>query len=420
MSRATSVSRGRALGSRAGWTLADQLVSSATNAVLSVLVARSVDVHEFGSFSLAFIVFAFAVGLVRALVTDPLTIRYSHGDPEALRAASGKAAGASLVLGVLLGLGCALASVPASGLTAATFLTLAVVLPGLLVQDAWRRAFFAAGRPAAAFVNDTVWAVLQIGGVVVLIELGVETVVALVLVWGGAAAAAAVFGSWQLKTFADPRAGVPWAWSQRSLGARFGLDFLISQGAFNAAMALIAVVAGLAATGALRAAQVLLGPVQVLALALTSFALPLLAARSTNPPDVRRLALVLSGGVTACTIAYVGLLLLLPSRLGHQLLGDSWTGARETLPLLGLQTVLIAVVIGATVSLKALGRGTSLLRLTVIQAPILLGGSLLGAHLGGARGAALGFVVAHVVGTALGWLALWRATARSHAAVVDG
>jgi len=115
--------------------------------------------------------------------------------------------------------------------------------------------------------------------------------------------------------------------------------------------------------------------------------------------------------VTICSLGYLGLLLLLPSHLGQQLLGESWAGARETLPLLGLQTVLIAVVIGATVSLKALGRGGSLVRLTIIQAPILLGGSLVGAHFYGAVGAALGFVLAHVVGTCFGWLYLWRATA---------
>ena len=34
-----------------------------------------------------------------------------------------------------------------------------LTLPGLLLQDSWRFAFFALGRGSQAFLNDLVWAV---------------------------------------------------------------------------------------------------------------------------------------------------------------------------------------------------------------------------------------------------------------------
>lgn len=411
MSRVATADRPGKLRSKLGWTIGDQLIASATNAVLSILVARSVTEIEFGAFSLAFIVFAFAVGIVRAVVTDPLIIEYSKADADALRQASGKAAGASGLLGIVAGLSCVCASLAVGGTTRTTFLALALVLPGLLIQDAWRRTFFAAGRPSSAFANDSLWAVLQIGGALILINLGMGSVVRLVLVWGIAAAIAAIFGSWQMKVKPHPILGIRWAWSHRNLGSKLGLDFLISQGTFNVAMTLIAVVAGLAAAGALRAGQVLLGPVQVLFLALTSFALPLLATRTDDRAALRKMTLIISAGATLCTGAWVGLLLLLPDSVGQEVLGDSWTGARSALPFLGLQMLLIAIVIGATICLKSIGRAGSLVRLTIIQAPILLAGSLLGAYYWGAEGAAAGFVVAHLVGTVLGWLYVRRATA---------
>lgn len=395
-----------------GWTLADQLVASSTNVGLTVLVARSVDKYAFGSFSLAFVVFAFAVGLSRAVLTDPLIIRYSHAGADELRRASGEAAGASAVMGVLCGVFLVIGALVVQGSTATTFFALAVVLPGLLVQDAWRRAFFAAGRPASAFVNDVVWSVLQIGGALLLIAVGQATVGPLVLVWGFGAAAAAGVGAWQNGVWPRPRAGVRWALTHRGLGSRLGLDFVISQGAFTFAMMAVAAIAGLGAAGALRASRVLLGPVQVLMLAITSFALPLLSAAAGDRRGLRRTAVLISAGSTAATLMWVVPLLLLPDRVGRGLLGDSWSGAQEVLPLLGVQTLLIAVVMGAILAIKALGEASLLVRLTVIQAPLLLGGAVVGAYYAGAVGAALGFVIAHVVGTVLGWVFAWSATAR--------
>src|SRR5690348_6206013 len=88
----------RTLASRAGWNLADQAVSSATNLVLSVLAARNLSVEGFGAFAVAFTVYSFLISGGRALISRPLTVRYTSGGPEHFRTASRAATGATVLL----------------------------------------------------------------------------------------------------------------------------------------------------------------------------------------------------------------------------------------------------------------------------------------------------------------------------------
>lgn len=386
-------------GARAGWTLADQLVASSTNALLSIVVARSVGALEFGAFALAFLVFAFVLGIVRALVTDPLLIAHAADEPEAQRTACARAAGASVVLGVAAGLACVLVGAVLGGATGDVLVALAAVLPGLLVQDAWRRAFFGLGRPQAAFVNDLVWSVLQFSCVLLLMTSGEPGVPLLLLGWGLSGGVAAALGCAQVGRWPRPVEGMRWLWGQRALGVRLGMDFLVSQGTFTLAMAVISATAGLAVVGAVRAAQVLLAPVQVLLLAVSSFVLPMLATAREELARVRRLVRLVMAGAAGCTAAYCLPLLVVPDSVGRRLLGASWSGADSVLPLLSAQMLLIAVATGPSLGLKALSLPSALLRVSLVQAPVLLVASVVGAELADAPGAAGGFVVAHVLGT---------------------
>ena len=72
-----------------------------------------------------------------------------------------------------------------------------------MLQDSWRFAFFAAGRPAQAFLNDLVWTVLLIGALLVLAVTDRAGVVSCVLTFGGTAALAACL---RLPAVPDPPA----------------------------------------------------------------------------------------------------------------------------------------------------------------------------------------------------------------------
>ena len=58
---------------RFGWAFADQLLSSGTNFLLNVLVARTVGVRDLGAFSVAYATYTFSLGGVRAIASELLT-----------------------------------------------------------------------------------------------------------------------------------------------------------------------------------------------------------------------------------------------------------------------------------------------------------------------------------------------------------
>ena len=62
---------------RFGWGLADQLLSSATNFLLAVLIARTVGARDLGAFSVAYATFTFSLGAVRAIAAELLVVRHS-------------------------------------------------------------------------------------------------------------------------------------------------------------------------------------------------------------------------------------------------------------------------------------------------------------------------------------------------------
>ena len=79
------------------------------------------------------------------------------------------------------------------------FLALGLTLPGLLLQDSWRFAFFAHGRGALSLINDSVWAIALLAGFVIVRVTGHETVFWAVFAWGAAAAVGAVVGPFQAR-----------------------------------------------------------------------------------------------------------------------------------------------------------------------------------------------------------------------------
>ena len=132
-------------GSRLTWTLLDQAVSSATNFGLAFLVLRSVSTEDFGGFTIVFTTFVLALSAGRAMAGTPLLM--THTDPSRVRDVSGST-------GISLGLGLAIAPVMlivgflVGGPIGRAFVPMAVVIPGLLTQDAFRYVFLAERTPA--------------------------------------------------------------------------------------------------------------------------------------------------------------------------------------------------------------------------------------------------------------------------------
>jgi O-antigen/teichoic acid export membrane protein len=392
------------LRGRAAWTLADQALSSLTNFGLAILVARSVSAEAFGAFSIALLTFSFVIGINRATVSDPLMIRFSAAPPEALSHAVRQAAGAALVLGLVGGGLCALIGLLFTGDTRTALVALALALPGLLVQDTWRYGFFAAGRPRAATINDAVWTVVQFGAIGLLMLTGTGSVLLFTLAWGGAALAAGFVGCAQLRTLPDPSQAKRYYDESKHLSIRMGIDYVLNMGAVNLATYMVGAIVGLAGIGGLRAAQTLLGPLQLLFSGLSSFVLPVFSKQVASGGAVRRLAVLTAAVASGVAATWVLILVVLPRSLGESLLGDSWDGARHVMLACGVVSIAVAAAMGASLGLKALSRPDYLLRVTLVQAPLIVGLGAYGAVTDGATGAAIGFAIAQVVGAALSWI----------------
>ncbi|MFI7586448.1 hypothetical protein ACIB24_05180 [Spongisporangium articulatum] len=407
-------------GRRALWTFADQALSSLTNAVLSVVVALLVSSSDFGAFSLALLTFSFVVGLTRAVVAEPFMVRFSAVDPRTRSGGAGRATGAALSVGLVAGAICLAVAALLDGSARTAYLALALSLPGLCVQDVWRHTFFAAGRPAAAALNDAVWTVLQFAALGWLIVVGTESVFAITLAWGASATAAAVLGVTQ--SGVRPRLGATWHWLRetRDLNVHLGLGFVLNQGAIQVATYAVAAIVGLAGSGALRGAQVLLGPLNLVFAGFGAFVLPLLARRVAAGQPLLKIAVPCSVVLGLGTSLWVGILVLLPDSLGEKVLGDSWAGASEVMLPSGLVLVALALCLGASNSLVALSRADLMLRITLVQAPLMLGLGLLGAFGWGAAGAAYGFAAAQATGLVIAWLFFLRADGRTAPAAALG
>lgn len=390
---------------RAGWNLVDQVISSVTNAALSFVVARSVDVEQFGGFAVAFSVFALAVGLSRALATSPLGIRFSRAPATEAHEAAGSAAGTAVVLGVISGVVCLVVAALIGGPAGVSLAALGVVFPALLVQDAWRYVFFAAARPAAAALNDTVWGVVQIAAFVALLESGVVTAGPLVLAWGLSAGVAALLGARQARALPRPRRARRWWTAHRDVSGYLVSEYVLVQAGQQGALLIIAAVGSLEATGALRGAQVLLGPPMIVAMAAMSFAVPEFSRRRSTL-DLRGwigAASALSGGVALLTFLWGLAFALAPDALGEALLGQTWPGVDAILWPMVLSLVGSALSVGPSAMLIAMARTRLKFVVSFIEAPLLLLGGVGGVLLAGAYGAAVGFASAFWLVVPLTW-----------------
>jgi O-antigen/teichoic acid export membrane protein len=400
---------------RAFWNLVDQGLSSLTNAALSVVVARSVDELDFGGFALAFTIFSIVVGLSRNLATGPMPIRFSGAPRASFDGAAGGALGTALCFGVVTGIGSVLVGLLMGGVAGSALLALGVVLPGLLVQDAWRQVFFAQRRPAAAALNDAAWAVLQVG-VVALLLLGahVDTAGPLILAWGAAALGAALLARVQSSARPRPLAARRWVHEHRDLTRLLLGEFGTQQGALQGSLLVITAVSSLAVIGTLRGSQVLLGVMNLLFMATVSFVTPEFSRRrSTLTVGQWTLGavgvFVVVGGVSA---AWGLMFLVLPDAVGRSLLGETWNGVSAILAVAVVGQVVQVISAGPAMMLRAMDRVSVTFTLNAIECPLVFALGVVGAVVDGARGAIIGFAVAYALVAPFWWYRFTREARR--------
>lgn len=399
--------------SKVSGNLFDQALAALSNVVLSVIVARSLDAAGFGSFSIAYLVYGMAFAAMKSLVGQPLQIRFSASAPAELVRRMGESAGTTLSVSVVAAVGCALVGLAMGGTTGTALLILAIWLPSLLVQDYCRMALFAATRPWSAALLDGIWAVVQFALLAAFILNDRTDLHWLMGAWGAGALVSAIVGLAILR--ARPMVGATSRWlrEQRSLSQYLLAEYILGLGAVQMGILLVGLIAHESAVGALRAAQVLLGPLGILGTAAFQFAVPEVARRATlSPRKLQIFAALVSGGLLLAHLMYVTGLLLMPPEWGTLLFGDSWSGAALVLLPMCLSACFSCLANGPAGVLYGMGRARETFRINLFKGPLIVVLLLGATWLWGVLGSAWAFVAIEAIILPFWVVTLIRASAQ--------
>jgi O-antigen/teichoic acid export membrane protein len=402
----------RKASARLTWGIADQAMSSLTNFLLSIYVARSLGAAQFGAFSLAYVTYGFAINASRGLSIEPLLVRFSGTDLPTWRRATAGCAGTALLVGLATGV-CALAAGALVGdTTGLAFLGLGLTLPGLLLQDSWRYSFFALGRGHHAFINDTIWAVIQIPALVLLKVSGHANVFWFVLAWGGAAGIGAAIGSLQARVVPSLASAKDWLVRHRDLGPRYLAENTGGNASDTLRSYSVTYILGLTDTGYIQAANVLMGPFKIIFFGMGMITIPE-AARllRRSPRQLPLFCAAVSAGLTLLALAWgVVLLVALPRGLGHLMLGNRlWQPIYPLVLPAVLAIMAMCAATGAGIGLHALGTARRSLRAVLLTSALIVACTVAGAATGGMLGTMRYAAAASWLGTLLYWWQLRQA-----------
>lgn len=399
----------RRLAPRFGWGLGDQAMSSLSNAAMSFYVARELGATQFGVFSIAYVTYSFALNASRGLATEPLLVRFSNAELPAWRQAVSRSTGTSTVAGLTMGVCALVAAAVMGGTLRVAFVALGLTLPGLMLQDSWRYAFFALGRGSMSFLNDTIWTVLMLPAIVVLRLTHHRSVFWFILMWGMTATLAACAGPLQAKVLPRPGRALEWVTTHRDLGPRFLAENTSSAGATQLRTYCVGAIAGLATVGYVQAAALLMGPFLVVFFGISIVTVPEAARTLRNSPQhLRRYCYLVGGGLAGvCALWGTALLITIPRGLGVLLLsGNLWRPAYALVIPYTFSLMGSCVSDGFSAGLHALGAARRSLRAMVFTSVLYLGLGIAGACFYGAAGVVWGAAVSTWAGTALWGLQL--------------
>lgn len=387
---------------RRGVVLVDQALSSVSNLLAVVLVARVLSPAEFGYFALAYAILTLTLGLSRAYFGSRISL--APNAQEARRVTTALVAGMLVLSPLVVLVVLAVASAATSGQAALTVLIVALATPVVCIQDALRFGAVAGGRPSVALVSDAVWIVAMLLPFLLSSDL---TAPAALTLWAGAAFAALLVALVGFGERPRLRAGLAELRRREAVASALTLGAVATTAATLLVLLVVTRVLGPASTGSLRGASTAMGPVNVL-FAFTAVGLTPVLVRRARGGDRRFCALV--GATTVALVLLWGLvLLLLPSSLGAAAFGESWPGIRSVLAWTVGEYVWIAVGAAAVLGLKVRQRARGLIATRAGTAALtVLAGSTAAMALGQVQAVAAAFALSAAAGAVTAWWMLLR------------
>ena len=328
----------RSSGRSLAVSVADQAASSLTNVLLLIAVAREATVSQFGTFSLAYSILAFALVLNRSAVGVPISVGVPRATPGEARLLIGR----SLAITATLATAVATLSVLVvtfSGLEQTTFrlaATVATAIPIVLLQDLLRFICASNGHAFLALVSDTVWlaAAASALGVSLASNSGVSPTLQ-VLCWAFGALVALIVVAVRLRSGVAPIL----SGALRLLGENnrrtLGLEALTGAATPLAAAAMVVGFAGADVLAALRGALTVMGPISLLLASVPLAVNPFIGRRGLIQSRQTLRAVSASGSILL--LVWGALFWWLPDRFGAAILGPTWVLASPLIPIVAVE-----------------------------------------------------------------------------------
>jgi O-antigen/teichoic acid export membrane protein len=370
---------------------------SLTSLLLSVAIARSSDTWGFGQFSIAMVVYLFAIGLIRTGITETTLA------VEPTQSSNGR----GFRRAALVSIGTA-AALLVGGLVArnAYIVVLAVTLNGLVCLDYIRTVEAALYKARTSLVQGTLWSVVTAAVAVASLFGHFEPL----FVFGVWAVSGALIG--YVSALRARLSLLPW-WTRHAEETRaawlFALDYAAGSGGSALSTALLGLTSSATTVGALRGGGTILGPVSLLSTTVRSLIIPYLTrARRVGGRHEFGSAAAISLVLAVALGIPATLLCLLPTSVGTALLGATWRPAAPLLPALAIESVLalIANIASAGHRSRLAGARSLALRLSVgIPRPLIVIGA---AAVMGALGAAWAMAALAVLNCVIWWASYWK------------
>ncbi|WP_345762835.1 hypothetical protein [Diaminobutyricibacter sp. McL0608] len=385
--------------------IANGLVSI-TSLLLAVAIARVSDPWAFGQFSIAMAVYLFAMGLVRAAITE--TTLAVEPTAEVNVRGFRRAALVSLVFG---------AAMLGTGLLAHNdyLIILGLAFNGLICLDYLRTVEAALYRARTSLVQGGLWSIATAVISVVSFVMPIAPLTTFV-VW---AVSGSLIG---YVSAVVARYSLLPSWGRHETETRaavlFSLDYVAGSGGSALSTALLGVTSSARTVGALRGAGTIIGPISLLSTTIRSLIIPYLtrARKSGARVEFARAAAValVVGAVLAIPAV---LLCFLPYAAGHALLGQTWPAASPLLPALAIESVLALIgnIASAGHRSRLAGVRSLVLRLSVgIPRPFIV---IAAAGVWGAAGAAWAMAALSALNCVIWWLSYWQLTQQPQDAI---
>lgn len=386
----------RAQGNRI-WSFVDQGLQGVSNVVVSVILARALDITSFASIGLMIGIYYFIFSVHRVSVVLPFILDASEEEasPEIARdwwtASLVVTAGVEVLLAIAWGISREWAALhPETAWVAASLGWLLLILPLLLAGEFGRRVFFQEGKARAAAIASVAYCAAGLA-------------VALVALWTGSAlvgalafAASGLGSTLVFLVVARPKVtSVAAAWSRWRPHAAFSLWQSLTSVLFvlygASAVILVATFADAVAAGVYTAARTLVNPALSIVSAVDSLDKPR-AARAIVQGGIpglrgsigrtRRLLLLLSG-------TYLGLVAIFAPWLLHNLLGSTYADHADAVRVLAFGFLLMCLNQPSETMLVVLRMPRLLFVVRLLAVVLAVAGIWFGAQRAGVMGTAL-------------------------------